>query len=95
MAFRTLVSKYKGICKRCNREFPAGTTIKYGGRGNCWHPSKDCPASEYYQGPKAETPAPVAAASPADFGCGDASDLAPVGGSDGWHAPDIDLANGY
>lgn len=42
--FKTIISRYAGTCKRCRQDFPAGTRIRYGGRGRTYHLSAHCPA---------------------------------------------------
>ena len=40
--FSTLIAKFPGTCKRCHASFPAGTRIRYGGRGLTYHLRADC-----------------------------------------------------
>lgn len=40
--FSTLIAKFPGTCKRCHTGFPAGTKIRYGGRGRTYHLLADC-----------------------------------------------------
>lgn len=42
--FKTITSRYAGTCKRCRQDFPAGTRIRFGGRGRTYHLVADCPA---------------------------------------------------
>ncbi len=46
MRFTTMTAKFPGWCKRCKGQFPAGTRIRYGGRGLTYHMADDCPASQ-------------------------------------------------
>lgn len=45
MAFKTIVAKFKGKCRRCGGEIRVGQRFRWGGRGNCWHLSAECPAN--------------------------------------------------
>lgn len=44
--FRTITASYAGKCKRCGQDFPAGTRIRYGGRGRTYHLGDACPARQ-------------------------------------------------
>lgn len=44
MKFTTITAKFPGTCKRCSDRFPAGTRIRFGGKGLTYHLSADCPA---------------------------------------------------
>lgn len=42
MGFSTLTARYPGRCRRCELDFPAGTVIRYGGRGLTYHLKSSC-----------------------------------------------------
>lgn len=45
MSFRTIVTKRDGECKRCGQVVPAGTSVRYNGRG-IWHLAAACPVKK-------------------------------------------------
>lgn len=46
MAFRTIVARYDGTCRRCGDSIVAGSRIRYGGRGLTYHLKADCEAGD-------------------------------------------------
>jgi hypothetical protein len=48
--FSTITSKYAGTCRRCGSSFPAGTRIRYGGRGRTYHLKTDCASASASDG---------------------------------------------
>jgi hypothetical protein len=43
LRFTTLTTRFAGTCKRCGERFPAGTRIRFGGRGRTYHFAAECP----------------------------------------------------
>lgn len=44
MPFKTITARFAGTrCRRCDTLILVGQKFRYGGRGNCWHLSKECP----------------------------------------------------
>lgn len=44
--FTTITAKRAGTCKRCGRNFNAGTRIRFGGRNLTYHLSAECPTGK-------------------------------------------------
>jgi hypothetical protein len=42
---KIMPARFKGTCKGCGVRFPAGTTIRFEGRGRAFHADCDAPAS--------------------------------------------------
>ena len=83
MPFKTITAKFAGTCVRCRKAgindgrqaIQVGSSIRYGGRGQTYHLSKACPASQEREEPvvlanfvPVQEPVGVGAE------CGDASD---------------------
>lgn len=56
--FTTIIARHPGTCKRCSRQFEAGTRIRFGGRGRTYHLKAECDASA--SAPSAEPSAETA-----------------------------------
>lgn len=54
MAFKTITARFPGTCVRCRKagicdgreKITVGQSIRFGGRGQTYHLSKSCPASQ-------------------------------------------------